>query len=477
MNKYYWTHYLPSYPRMLVYMLQSSEYNLRAYWQWVLRADDMRVVAKRGGLDMTIKAVLLYLWLIFVAVVLGLLIAVSGYRAIFDANLMETVAILVVVVVAPWVVAISVLLPVWLGETFVQKPRQHKIIARTAECISAHPGHKIAIAGSYGKTSMKEMLKTILSVKLDTAATPGNLNTPLGTAKFAGQLSGEEDVVIFELGESRVGDVAELCNITQPDEGIITGVSEAHLESFGSVENIVDTVLELAEYLGEKPVYKNGESELVAAQAEKDAYTYSVDGVGKWRVSDVTTDIHGTAFTATRGKTKLSLHSGLLGEYQVGPIMACVDIAHRLGLSVDEIEEGVACTKPFAHRMQPRRVVGGWVIDDTYNGNPSGVEAGLDFLKNIDAKRKVYVTPGLVEQGQATERVHIAIGEQAAFCDEVVLMQNSTTEYIKQGLEKAKFAGTLTIIDNPLAFYQNIANFVADGDVVLMQNDWPDNYV
>ena len=458
-------------------MLQSSNYNLRAYWQWILRADDMRVVAKRGKLDMTAKALLLYIWIIVICVLLGAMIILGGYDAITDGDIMTIALLLAAVIVSPWLVAFSVMLPLWTGEMLIQMPRQRRIIARATELIATHPGHKIAIAGSYGKTSMKEMLKTILSVKLDIAATPGNLNTPLGTAKFAGQLSGEEEVVIFELGESHVGDITELCKMTQPQQGVITGVSQAHLESFGTVENIIDTVFELADYLGDRPVYKNGESPLIATRTKKDTYTYSADGVGEWQVSDIITDISGVRFTATHGNIQLSLHSGLLGRYQVGPIMACIDIAHRLGLSADEIEEGVAYTRPFAHRMQPRRVAGGWVIDDTYNGNPSGVEAGLEFLKSLEAERKIYVTPGLVEQGNAAERVHITIGEQAAFCDEVVLMQNSTTTYIREGLERAKFVGKLTIVEDPLVFYRNIASFVVNGDVVLMQNDWTDNYI
>jgi len=152
-------------------------------------------------------------------------------------------------------------------------------------------------------------------------------------------------------------------------------------------------------------------------------------------------------------------------------------MARELGITPSQVEAGLKKVKPFEHRMQPRLMHGAWVIDDTYNGNSDGVRVGLELLKDSDAKRRVYVTPGLVEQGDKTESVHIAIGEQAAgSADVVVLMKNSVTEFIKTGLANKQFTGELIEIENPLEFYTHLDQFVAAGDVVLMQNDWTDNY-
>jgi len=133
--------------------------------------------------------------------------------------------------------------------------------------------------------------------------------------------------------------------------------------------------------------------------------------------------------------------------------------------------------RPFEHRMDPRPMHGAWIIDDTYNGNSQGVAAGLAFLKKSGARRRVYVTPGLVEQGSKTQEVHEEIGARiASSVDVVVLMQNSVTEYIKAGLKKRNFKGKLLEVSDPLQFYTNLDQFVAAGDIVLMQNDWTDNY-
>lgn len=167
----------------------------------------------------------------------------------------------------------------------------------------------------------------------------------------------------------------------------------------------------------------------------------------------------------------------MIGEHTIGVTSAVVALAHELGVTKKQIEAGMRRVLPFEHRMDPRPLHGAWIIDDTYNGNSLGVAAGLAFLKSSGARRRVYVTPGLVETGAAAESVHEEIGKQIAVsADVVVLMKNSVTEYIKAGLLKKKFAGTLIEVDNPLEFYTNLEHFVAMGDIVLMQNDWTDNY-
>lgn len=150
----------------------------------------------------------------------------------------------------------------------------------------------------------------------------------------------------------------------------------------------------------------------------------------------------------------------------------------EFGLTDKHVQAGIVKTKPFEHRMQPYQLAGAWVIDDTYNGNLEGIRAGTELLKELGANRKIYVTPGLVDQGEETERVHVAMGKliAAAKPDLVVLMKNSTTKYIEKGLEQGKFKGELRVESNPLDFYNNLNHFVANGDLVVLQNDWTDNY-
>ncbi len=147
-------------------------------------------------------------------------------------------------------------------------------------------------------------------------------------------------------------------------------------------------------------------------------------------------------------------------------------------MSIPDIEAGFAHTKPYEHRMQPYRLSGAWVIDDAYNGNIQGIEAGTKLLASLKAARKIYVTPGLVDQGSETTAIHEKMGRLIANAkpDIVVLMKNSVTDAIKRGLNESAYKGEIIIQQDALTFYTNLDQFVAAGDVVLLQNDWTDNY-
>jgi UDP-N-acetylmuramoyl-tripeptide--D-alanyl-D-alanine ligase len=458
-------------------MLQATEYNLSEYLAWFRRATDRRAVQRRRRLDPTPKAKLLLASAWGILIGLLLLAAAALWVGSAAGALLWKVFGILLLVATPSLLAYSLAVPLWLGAALVQRPRERAIISQSHARLKNHRGFRIGIAGSYGKTTFKDALKTVLSEGKSVAATPGNMNTPIGISRFIAKLTGQEGVLIFELGEYYPGDIKQLCELTRPELGVITGVNEAHLDKFKTLEATTATIFELADYLGRRPAYKNGESELVREQDPRDPLLYTRKGVGKWHVSNLKVELDGTKFTATKAGTTIHAHTRLLGAHQVGPLVACIDIAERLGLTPGQITAGLAATEPADHRLQPRPMAGATVVDDTYNGNPDGVRAGLAWLAAVPAQRRIYVTPGLVGQGHRTAAVHRDLGRAiAASADIVVLMRNSVTQYLEQGLKDAKFSGRLQIVDDPLKFFSNLDQFVAAGDVVLMQNDWTDNY-
>jgi len=120
--------------------------------------------------------------------------------------------------------------------------KKRKIIATAQQILANHPALKIAIAGSYGKTTAKEIISAILGEGKKVAFTPDNMNTMIGISRFAKTLDGTEEIIIFELGEEQVGDVRDLCNLVHPDIGIITGINEAHLSSFKTLDRTTATI-------------------------------------------------------------------------------------------------------------------------------------------------------------------------------------------------------------------------------------------
>ncbi|HEX5798216.1 MAG TPA: Mur ligase family protein, partial [Candidatus Saccharimonadales bacterium] len=321
-------------------------------------------------------------------------------------------------------------------------------------------------------------LYTVLQEGKDAAKTPGNKNVPISHARFASSLSGNEDVILIEYGESKPGDILEFAKNTHPDVGVITGLAPNHLDGYITLKAVAEDLFSLKNYLKNKPLYVNTDSEAMKPYIKKGLETYSQHGADGWKISEIKTGINETSFVMQKGKDLVRVKSGLLGRHQIGPLALTVALANKLGLTNQQIERGLSKTIPFEHRMQPREIGGGYIIDDTYNGSLEGIVAGLEFLKALKAKRKIYVTPGLVDQGIETERVHIEIGIAIARAnpDKVVLMKNPTTAYIEEGLLAEGYKGAVEVRDDPLNFYNNIEHYIAAGDVWLLQNDWPDNY-
>jgi UDP-N-acetylmuramoyl-tripeptide--D-alanyl-D-alanine ligase len=466
------------YPKAVVYMLQSSEYQVGPYLRWYWQTNDFSHVAYRRDLELTAPAKLLLVTL-YIGMAAEYLLGLR-YLWLWQAGHMVAgwEFGLALLLAAPVLWAELITVPLLLGRWLIVKPRQVMLVRQSERIFRQHKGVKIAITGSYGKTSMKEMLATVLSVGRIVAVTPGNKNVPISHAYFARRLTGKEAVLIIEYGEGGPGDVSRFAAVTHPTHVVITGLAPAHLNHYKTVEAAGQDIFSVAKVVKPQQVYVNAESPLTIPFIKKRFETYSAEGALGWQVSQVESTIHGISFDLKKATRVMHLTSGLVGRHQIGPLAFIAAFAAQLGMEISQIEEGESRTKPFEHRMQPYQLHGAWIIDDTYNGNIEGVRAGTALLAELTAKRRIYVTPGLVDQGGETKSVHEAMGTTIASAqpDIAVLMKNSVTDYIVDGLKAAGFKGEIIIEDDPLEFYRNLHLFVASGDVVLMQNDWPDNY-
>ncbi len=467
------------YPMVLVYMLQSVEYRPGPFLAWFWRTQNFSQIMYRRKLEPTRPARLLLIALragMFAEIVAGLVLIGMWRYSGFEAGWQFGLAL---ILAYPIIWAHLAVVPLQLGRWFIIQPRERRLIKKSEAVFANHPGVKIAVAGSYGKTSMKELLFTVLSEGKKVAATPANKNVQISHARFASTLTGKEDILVIEYGEGKPGDVLRFAETTHPTHAVVTGVAPAHLDRYKTVEAAGHDIFTVAVYLHGQNVYVNADSPSAKEFIRKEYITYSAKGVGEWKVKQVELAVSGTSFELTKGEKSLKLTSGLLGKHQVGPLALAAVLGLELGLSEKQVKAGIAKTVSFEHRMQPYSLSGAWIIDDTYNGNIEGVRAGTELLAALPAaKRKLYVTPGLVDQGKQADGVHRTMGELIAKAkpDVVVLMLNSATRHIQAGLETGKYKGELRIEPDPLLFYANLSQFVAAGDIVLMQNDWTDNY-
>ena len=461
----------------IIYMLQATEYDVKAYLRWLWRVKDFEKVSYRRSLIKTRRSSMLLL-----AIKLGMLVqfAVAIAWASLAIKNKEPAGIFAVdlFLSTPLVWSHLVVLPLVLARWFWVQPLNRVDVGRSKKSYQKHRAIKIAVAGSYGKTTMKEILLVVLAEGTKVAATPANKNVAISHAQFAKQLEGDEDILIVEFGEGAPGDVAGFAQTVKPDIGIITGLAPAHLDKYKTLQRAGEDIFSLAQYLDDKNVYVNGESEALKSFIKPGHQLYDGRQAAGWAIKAVKSSINGLSFEMTKDGKNLKIKSQLIGEHQIGPLALAAALADKLGLTKEQIEKGISKVESFEHRMQPRQVDGACIIDDTYNGNIDGMLAGLKLLKSLPAKRRIYVTPGLVDQGAESAKIHRRLGEAIAGSDAdlVVLMKHSVTDDIVAGIKQGKFKGELKIEEDPLNFYTNLDQFVATGDLVVLQNDWPDNY-
>ncbi|MGH7193495.1 MAG: Mur ligase family protein, partial [Candidatus Saccharimonadales bacterium] len=345
--------YCPTYPKELVYMLQASEYQVGPYLEWLHRTDDFSQVMRRKTLQPTRPARLLLLALrlgMALEIIAGLLLIYLGIWHHLPGGWAFGGAL---VVAYPFVWAYLAVVPLVMGRELSAKPREQRAAARSEKTFAGHPGIRIAVAGSYGKTTMKELLNTVLGEGLKVAATPDNKNVSLSHAKFAAKLKGDEDVLIIEYGEGAPGDVARFAKLTHPTHAVITGVTAAHLDRYKTVQAAGEDIFSVADYLKGRNVYVNGESPDAGPFIRPSYEVFDEKGALGWKTSDVTTGLQGTSFTLKKDGETIKLESRLISRYKVGYLAFIAAFALQLGLTKEQVRVGVAKTQPFKHRMQP----------------------------------------------------------------------------------------------------------------------------
>ena len=340
----------------------------------------------------------------------------------------------------------------------------------------------IGITGSYGKTSVKFYLYTILRAWTDTLVTPESYNTPMGVVKTVrGSLSAIHKIFLCEMGAKWVGDIKELCDIVHPKHGIITSLGDQHLESFGSRENIIKTKYELADAVPENGrLYINWDNDIIRSNPPKHKYIrYGTREDCDYRAFDIKATGKGTLFTvsAPDGTTE-KFETKLLGMHNVVNITGAIAAANGFGMPMSEMRLYVRRIEAVAHRMQLVEKGNVTIIDDAFNSNPAGCKAALETLSGMDGER-ILVTPGMVELGAKEAELNKEFGKQAAAaCDDIVLIGEKQTEPIKQGVLDAGFpAEKLHVFEDfkdGMAFVYSLKT--DKKKIVLLENDLPDNY-
>ncbi len=351
---------------------------------------------------------------------------------------------------------------------------------RTARILKSMPHlEKIAITGSFGKTSVKNFLTSILNQKFNVLATPKSFNTPMGISLAVKELDETYDCFVAEFGARRVGDIKRLMKIVKPNLTVLTGINEQHLETFRSKENIIKEKCHILE-VGEGICIVNDELRDIVEDkisGDKTQVVYAgFDEKSLIRAENIAVSDTGSTFELIIDGERHAVSTHLLGIHNIKNILLAVGVAYALGVETPYILRGIECMEPVPHRMELIHGNGINIIDDSFNGNPTGAKYALDTLALFDT-RKVVLTPGLVELGKEEGEINFDLGRKIAeVADLVLLVGFKRTDSIKRGLLDAGYGGEIHIYKTLASAEEDFENRLKAYDTLLILNDLPDIY-
>ncbi len=343
----------------------------------------------------------------------------------------------------------------------------------------------VGITGSYGKTSSKNILADILNIKYNALPTPKSLNTPLGLMiTINNHLDKFNDIFIAEMGAYVRGEIKGMCSFVKPKYGILTNIGTAHLETFGSQENIAKGKFELIEalpYDGLAVLNKDDKIQVNYPLKNKVSKVWiSIDEPSDYQALNISYSNKGTSFDVYIKKIDktYNFETKLLGNHNVYNILAGIALGDHFNIEITELQKSVKTIKPIEHRLELKKLGNFYQIDDAYNSNPVGAKNALDVLKMMPGV-KIVVTPGMVELGEKEQEYNQSFGEQIAkIADYAVLIGEKRTMPIKRGLISAGYSEEKIVIYNDVVEAYNFIRSIATNEEVyaLFENDLPDIY-
>jgi len=391
-----------------------------------------------------------------------------------------------------WLLIFDIFLPLIIsGIVLLVQPffviARNNILKKAARKLGEHKNLKvIGITGSYGKTSTKEFLATILKTKYRVLHTKEHQNSEMGIAKcILESLSPEHEIFVVEMGSYKKGGIKLLCDMVKPQIGIVTGVNEQHLSLFGSLENLLSAEggRELADALPQNGLLAlNGDNKYCLELYKKfggNKKTYSLNRAKLssdiWAEEISVTENSVSFLAITKNREACHFDINVLGRQNVQNILGAILVAKEIGMGLDEISIGCQKINPSQSGMI---LVKGKhdldIIDSSYSANPDGVLADLDYL-NIFPGKKIIVMPCLIELGNKSGQIHEKLGQKIGkICDVAIITTKENFENIKKG---ALYAGlqekNIVFCENPNDIYSIITLQVSLGDAVLLEGRVP----
>jgi UDP-N-acetylmuramoyl-tripeptide--D-alanyl-D-alanine ligase len=339
-----------------------------------------------------------------------------------------------------------------------------------------HPVPLVAITGSNGKTTTKEMVASILACKYEVLKNEGNLNNLIGVPLTLLRLHTDHEAAVIEMGMNKAGEIRALAHMARPNLGIITNIGEAHLEGLGSIENIKRAKGELVEAL-------NDEDQVVLNADDASVMELQAYAKGKVTTFGIKNDAHimageveiewgkGTLFILYAGGRSIPVLLPIYGVHQLYNALAASAAAYSLGFSLQEIREGLEAYNGYSGRMEIIHLQGVAIINDSYNANPPSVRYAIETMKKLAEGRTIAVLGDMLELGAYEEKIHSHMGcfahEQGLDC--IVTVGKRARKIASGAIESGMEANKVRSFDSTGDATNYLKGLISEGDWILVK--------
>ncbi len=335
----------------------------------------------------------------------------------------------------------------------------------------------VAVTGSTGKTTTKDMIASILSLELSVLKTQGNFNNEVGVPLTLFRLSRKHEVAVLELGMSALGEIERLTRISSPKIGVMTNVGEVHLQYLGNVERVALAKAELMYTLGKDDVAILNIDDPYVRDMRKGIkariFTYGIRRRAQVKAQKIENlREEGMKFTLRIEKGDFPLHLRCLGYHNIYNALAAAAATHALGMKKEMIQEGLSQFQPLVGRMRIMRMGGLTILDDTYNASPKSFIAAIETLRDLSPKgRKILVTGDMLELGERAPRAHKETGIYVAHSGiDTLITCGNLAGYIAQGaigagMEKRRIVSC----QNKRETGDKLLSLAKEGDTILIK--------
>lgn len=454
------------------------EYEPLRFLKWYIVHLFARNLQRKNKLVLTQKALLIIFISLFQIILLSTLIAL--FLAKNFNFLIFTISFVLLQLILPFLILIALFLTLPIQIYF-----EIRLIKKAKAKLSKMQNMKIvAVAGSFAKTSTKNILYTLLWKDFIVVKTPKSFNTLISIARtVVADIKPNTQVFIVEMDSYKNGDLTKLAKFVNPQIGIITAIGPQHLERFGTMDNLAKAQLELAEEIKKGIVLLNIDDSWIVKTLNSKKIKAKTIFFGKnsnasYYANSIKQKEENLEFDLNHNHQKIRIKLPLFGEHHIDNFLAAAAAANIIGVGFRRIQERGGLVLPTEHRLEIKKINGITFIDNTYNTNPSVSENALGVLKKTKGGKKILITPGYVELGQESEKENMKLMEKASkVADEIIVVGQNSRDILVRGLEKVKFPKQKIHLAKDTKSALNILFSIAKAaDVALFENDLPDQY-